>query len=208
MKNGYSGFLRHKTVWAALLLTLMGCQSTNSDSGSYFNAMSSDDSKNYLTAATNGNLTALTEQFNNVAQLNAKDSKGNSALYNTARRGKLDMVQWLLDEGADVDMLNGKLQETALMGAVYRGRVDVVRALLEAGANPNIVNANKTSALSMALSAKHSDIVSLLVTQGADLDLVIGDQQYSALMTAIDNKDMSSIALLIAAGMDVNAKDP
>ncbi|KAI9880123.1 MAG: hypothetical protein M1830_005368 [Pleopsidium flavum] len=63
-----------------------------------------------------------------------------SALQNAARAGRVDVVECLLDAGADVDDMatggcGGDFDRTALHYAVEAGHMEVVRLLLERGAD-------------------------------------------------------------------------
>lgn len=53
--------------------------------------------------------------------------------------GKIEIVQLLLDEGADVNV-QGRYGDTALMIASYKGHKEIVQLLLEKGADKRIKN--------------------------------------------------------------------
>jgi ankyrin repeat protein len=77
--------------------------------------------------------------------------------------GHLDVVQALLDKGADVNA-KGNLGTTALMGASLTGRLDVMQALLDKGADVNARTNNGMTALTVARNAA---VQALLVQAGA-----------------------------------------
>lgn len=58
---------------------------------------------------------------------------GTTVLHNAAEIGGIEMINWLLDKGMDVNTLSTKLKKTALMIAVERNRLDVVLLLLKRG---------------------------------------------------------------------------
>ena len=69
-----------------------------------------------------------------TAPMDCKDSRGFTPLYHAAKKGRLDRVKLLVEEGhADVDVTNGPNGETALHAACRKGRADVVRYLIVTG---------------------------------------------------------------------------
>lgn len=73
------------------------------------------------------------------ADVNARDSGGNTALMQTAQLGFLDGLQLLLGRRADVNAANSR-GETALILAVQQRNLQAVRDLLNSGANPDAVD--------------------------------------------------------------------
>ena len=73
--------------------------------------------------------------------INATNSDGASVLYIAARCGKPAVVEWLLDNGADVNMrLAEGSKSTALHAAVFHDHMSIVEMLLSHGADVNIKN--------------------------------------------------------------------
>ncbi|GAB4469435.1 MAG: hypothetical protein OHK0029_42070 [Armatimonadaceae bacterium] len=69
-------------------------------------------------------------------------SQGNPVLEIAARSGDTEMVQLLLDRGADINA-RGRFGYTALMAAAQGGYVSVVQLLLEKGADPDLVSTTR-----------------------------------------------------------------
>jgi ankyrin repeat protein len=69
--------------------------------------------------------------------INRRDDWGRTPLMWAAERAPLETVQFLLDSGADVNIISGKnmngvsSEETALLLARRAGREDVVKLLLQ-----------------------------------------------------------------------------
>ncbi|KAI6085393.1 ankyrin repeat-containing domain protein [Hypoxylon rubiginosum] len=90
--------------------------------------------------------------------------------------GCKEMVQLLLDAGADVNALTPKggflnCEAAALHVACQFAHVDIVRLLLDAGANPKLAGEHGTTALHVASSRGFASICKLLVDHGATLTL-------------------------------------
>lgn len=73
--------------------------------------------------------------------LNVPDDAGNTPLQRAAQEGFVNIVQFLLQAGAEVDTQN-RDKDTPLIDAVEAAHVEVVRLLLEFGANPRLANAD------------------------------------------------------------------
>jgi len=82
-----------------------------------------------------------------------------------SEEAKLDLIQYLIENDADVNAVSPKLQRTALEVASRYGRVDVLTTLLDAGARWNR-SGQKMSALDIAARWGHIEAVHLLVKIG------------------------------------------
>ena len=124
--------------------------------------------RDFLTAASQGNVGRLTELADKV-NIDARLSEdGETALHRAASRGHLKAVALLLDRGATVDAVDGE-GVTPLILASYRGKTEVVRLLLERGAGVNAQEKrNGLSSLSHAVGRGDKDLVSVLLAHGAD----------------------------------------
>lgn len=125
------------------------------------------------------------------------------ALVSAARAGNVELMQRLIDEGADVNAIDGS-RESPLIAAATTSD-EAVKLLLEAGADVNVVSTNYQTALIEAI--KRSDnAVEMLIAAGADLNLTprYGD---TPLIVAVYHSERA-LELLIAAGADVNQQAP
>ena len=93
---------------------------------------------------------------------NVIDKHGVSALTRACGLGHLSTVKFLLKNGADPNIQQGKLRLTPLMNAAELGKLKVVKALLEHGANPGLKDHKGKTAVDYASRGAHIDIVRLL----------------------------------------------
>jgi hypothetical protein len=100
--------------------------------------------------------------MNNPDYINEPD-----AIVATTWDGLGDLVEDLIDSGADVNIQDGTGQ-TALIAASDQGYFGTVELLLNRGANPNIKDKDGDSALDIARFKDHKEIVKLLVAHGAE----------------------------------------
>ncbi|XP_024864168.1 KN motif and ankyrin repeat domain-containing protein 1 isoform X1 [Kryptolebias marmoratus] len=109
------------------------------------------------------------EDLRIIAQLfakgdvNAKASQaGQTALMLSVSHGRMDMVQALLAQGAEVNIQDDE-GSTALMCASEHGHTDIVKLLLaQPDCDATLTDSDDSSALSIALEAGHNDIALLL----------------------------------------------
>ncbi len=103
-----------------------------------------------------------------------KGARGGRNLVHAASESNIQIVQILLNNGADVDILTSEgYPYTALHYAVFEDQLEMIQVLLKAGANIEAVTADSkcNTALSLALHAKNIELVHILVTAGANLDI-------------------------------------
>ncbi len=97
---------------------------------------------NVWKAAARGDVAALERHAAEGAPVDVPDpALGTTPLGWTALHGHVDAAEWLLDNGAGVNTLNGD-GSTALHSAAFMGRAEVVRLMLERGADPHARHPN------------------------------------------------------------------
>ena len=119
-------------------------------------------------------------------------------------KGQSEMVQALLDKGADV---NAKTRDgdTGLMFASQQNHLDLVRLLLAKGADVNARKENGASALMIASLFGHLGVVQVLLDKGADVSAK-RDNGITALTAASINGHLSVVQALLDKGADANAR--
>ena len=95
----------------------------------------------------------------------SKDELGKQ-LINASEQGLTNIVQWIIDAGADVNTQN-QLGRTPLMRASYYGHEACVKLLLDADADVNTKDNGGCTALMWASYYGHKDIIELLRKYGA-----------------------------------------
>ncbi|XP_070706960.1 KN motif and ankyrin repeat domain-containing protein 1-like [Pempheris klunzingeri] len=105
----------------------------------------------------------VVEQLFTKGDVNAKASQaGQTALMLAVSHGRMDMVQALLAQGAQVNLQDDE-GSTALMCASEHGHADIVRLLLaQPDCDATLTDSDESTALSIALEAGHNDIAVLL----------------------------------------------
>ena len=121
------------------------------------------------------------------ASLDVVLSRGRTLLMEAARGGRVDLMETLLDKGADVGDRDGD-GRTALLCACSAGHVEGVKLLLAAGAGVSTECNGGHHLISYAARAGSSEIVAMLLhadapianVDGAIKPLMIAAQSFSA----------------------------
>ncbi|KAJ5737358.1 uncharacterized protein N7483_002483 [Penicillium malachiteum] len=123
----------------------------------------------------------------------------------------------LLDQGLDVNYIQPKLKQTALLNSLRLDRhkyriepkgakyFEVTKLLLEKGANPELRDEKGNTALALAVKMDSEPWVKLLLKYNADVNSR-NDSDETPLALALQFNNYSVIELLISQGADVTAQ--
>jgi ankyrin repeat protein len=120
-------------------------------------------------AVQNNNVELVKTLIDANYNIHIQDSIGNdTALHWASFKGHKEIVELLLNAGADVNKLN-KHGHTALLDASWNGKTSIVKLLLKANANADIQNTNGYTALTVAIENNHYDIIKILLEYGVSV---------------------------------------
>ncbi|DBA04763.1 TPA: hypothetical protein N0F65_004400 [Lagenidium giganteum] len=124
---------------------------------------------NIWVAASDGNIDAV-EQFLAVGvDVNAKDEYGYTPLQAAVSYGHVELLRFLLDNGASVMMPDNDM-ETPLH---HCETVECAKILLESGAELNARNAEGRTPLDSAIEEEHDELVAYYESLGAEKTTLI-----------------------------------
>jgi ankyrin repeat protein len=159
--------------------------------------------------------------------------KASSALLTAAYHGNRDIVQLLINSGADINTLDGT-RETSLHKASYKGHKNVIEILISNGANINAESGDGSTPLYLAALNHHQEAAQLLIEYGAvinpDIAIMLVNhklvKQYldlgldpnskiqkgsnkgeTCFLTAITTKNIAIVELLLSYGARINEKN-
>jgi ankyrin repeat protein len=141
---------------------------------------------------------------------NATGPDGETVLCAAATYGYANIVEMLIDAGANVNIIEQQSRGSAIEVASYFCHEDVVALLIQSGANVNATSGKYGSAIQAALDGEwdHEDrenVLTLLIQSGANVN-AIGGQRRSAIQAASYHGLEAAVALLIQSGADVNIR--
>lgn len=129
-----------------------------------------------------------------------------SALQAASSQRHMDIVDLLLENGADVNIYGGYGDNNALQFAVLQNHMGMVEFLLERNADIDGHGGHRFgNPLQIASISNNIDMVRLLLGKGADVNGQ-GGLYGHALQTASNGGSMEIVKLLLEKGADVNAK--
>ena len=138
--------------------------------------------------------------------VNDSDEEGMTALYQAASDGMLDIVTFLLNEGAIVDQATNN-NVTPFMIASCCGHAHVVECLLEHGANIDVIETDeKMTPLLYAVEYGNIEVVRCLLKHGANVNHK-NKKGKTALLYAIKAGDVETVTLLLENGANPNIVD-
>jgi ankyrin repeat protein len=125
-----------------------------------------------------------------------------SALSAAAYFGRREIVDLLLERGANINKAEEIDGHTPLLRAIMGGEPEIAAGLVERGADVNRGTEAGFSALMVAVGGGHSALVSTLVGKGAEVNAKDEDGETALMFAANGSAEIARF--LIANGADVN----
>ncbi|EMI9087804.1 MULTISPECIES: ankyrin repeat domain-containing protein [Bacillus] len=91
-------------------------------------------------------------------------------LHVAAKKGHLEIVEYLINKGIDIDAKGGTFDASALNLAAGEGHLEIVKYLIETGAELDVSLA-KRNPLFGAIYGGHKEVVEFLVEKGIDISI-------------------------------------
>lgn len=102
------------------------------------------------------------------------DHSGTPVLSLAVRERHIEMVNLLLEAGADVNATSKDRNYTALMDAAQIGELKIAQLLLKNAADPNTQSKDGQTALILAVGRQDVDVIASLLQSGSDFSLKDG----------------------------------
>jgi len=151
------------------------------------------------------------------ANPNITDEYGVTPLIMAAEQEQEELVQELIDAGADVNQITSD-HSTALQRAAISGNAQIVQMLIDAGALLDYADQFGNTPLFKAISTRHTEVAKLLIAAGTNVNLGGGygtygrEKQFKGtrppIIEAIKKGNPELVQALLTAGAQVDAQDP
>ena len=103
--------------------------------------------------------------------VNSRNNTGVPLLNIAARNGKRDVIRYLIESGADVNLTAEDRGTTALIDSVMALHEDIADDLVKAGTNLDVKDKNGQTALIVAAGGSMEKMVEILLKAGAGADI-------------------------------------
>ncbi len=161
-----------------------------------------------IAAAKKGDMIAVKKALKAGANINAAGEGGyDTALMSASYKGNLGLVRLLLNSGANPNLVSVFNGQTALIMSARTGQVDIAELLLDAGVDINFSTSSqqrdfysRSTAIAHAAARKHADMVSFLISRGANPNLE-NKMGFSAIFMAAHGGDIDTMNALLNAGV-------
>lgn len=118
-----------------------------------------------------GNTKKLNTYLAEGGDINARNSGGETALMQAVRNGNLEMIDFLLNAGADINASYAPSGLTPLRIAIEQNNAPLVSVLIDRGADVNQTNEVNWSPIMSAVRNADIPIIQILIDAGADYKL-------------------------------------
>ena len=146
----------------------------------------------------------------NPALVNSRNDNNSTPLHVTSTVGKVDVMDVLLDHGADVNAQGGPYGRTALHNVAALGNVGCIHALMKRGADVNSRDVERgVMALHLAATFKHNDCMKVLINDyGASVNATEDLTKNIALHSAATVGNLDGINILTShTQCDIEARN-
>ncbi len=135
-------------------------------------------------------------------------NQGSTALIYASKKGLRELVDLMIQNGANVNKKNQKNNLSPLQYALTYARSSVAELLIKSGADVTVTDVQGNTLLSIAILSNNTYIAKLLIEHGADVNAPSGTNKTPVLDTAISHLDKERVEFLLKNGADVTKGDP
>jgi len=118
--------------------------------------------------ASNGDINVVKDLLKSGVDIDAKYKYDKTLLHQAAKKNWLDIVKYLVENGANIEAIDKSDGNTPLHEAVVKNNICVVKYLVESGANLNAMSIMHNTPLHRAAYWNHMEIAKYLLECGAD----------------------------------------
>jgi ankyrin repeat protein len=144
--------------------------------------------------------------YEHGADVDVRGFSDRTLLYAASERGNRQIVEWLLNHGANPNLHTGFDTSTTLHIAASSGWVEISQIFLQRNADKNALNGRGRTPLHEASDGGHINVARLLLEHSVDVNSLDNDLS-TALHLASKQGHVDVAQILLEHGVDVNARD-
>nr|XP_047127742.1 uncharacterized protein LOC101237623 [Hydra vulgaris] len=148
----------------------------------------------------------IKKSYYNIEEIDRINLQGCTPLHLASRFNRLKVVEYLLENGSQINKTTEEENNTPLLLAAKYNMTDIAKFLCEHGADVRIKNIHGSTALHLAASKGNIEICYALIQHGSDINAT-DSRNCTPLHMAIHGGSETITKLLIENGADVYAKD-
>ena len=155
-----------------------------------YNIFSKDTTLNYAIRRKSFNLVKLL--IDNGVDVNGKDVQGKTALYHALEleKRKINIVEYLIEHGANVNEIINDENETILFSAVIRSNDAIIKLLIDNGADINHKNKDNNIPLGIVTyKGKEADYFEMLINNNVDFEELNKRDGNSIFLNSLSNRN-------------------
>lgn len=158
-----------------------------------------------FTAAVGGNLYWIQKRLM-PNLINHSNNRGYTLLHAAARFGQLEIVDYLISQGADINQKNHDGYTSVLLSAMY-GHSETVEKLIEAGCDIEVVTNKRWNLFFCAIIGGLEDLVIQILNKDQTIVHYKSTKSETALHLAVYNSRVEIARLLLENGIDYYCLD-
>ncbi len=141
-------------------------------------------------------------------EINVQDAQGFTPLHLASGKGHIEIVEFLLNHGADIEseIFNGDTPLLVAARYARHGQYETIKTLLEHGAKVNHKDKHGRAALHDAAMYSGKEVINLLISYGADVN-ARDKHQSTPLHQAAMLNNIEAAKALVEHGADIFAKN-
>ncbi|MUG98766.1 hypothetical protein F7734_43330 [Scytonema sp. UIC 10036] len=167
----------------------------------------------FILAAGQGDVDVVRNAIFAGVDIDTVDTDGNSGLHLAILHDQLDVVRFLIEAGANIEIKHERYETTPLITAVTRGQLEIVQFLIDSGADVHVKHEGSTLlalAVEQAVSWKQTerklqymDIIKTLIRAGVDIKIKDFSGK-TAIEIATHKGEIEIVQLIRKAGVKEN----
>lgn len=155
--------------------------------------------------AINNNIIELKKNIEDGVDIDVLGEYASTPLHYACREGNFEIVKFLIEEGANVNLKNNYSTIYPIFDAIgsinnQKKYLSIIKLLIENGADINKVDSFGNTLLYHAIEKENIELIKLLIQLGCDVNQVSRHDKDSALHYAYFQKNREIISILIKSG--------